>query len=132
LPELTELFRQLGYQTSSAELARRWTAQFGAADAQSFVAVDEGEVIGVLVLNYIVPLHEASPWGLISALVVEESARGTGAGAALLARAEEDAWRRGCGHIELSSHESREGAHRFYLRNGYAEVRKRFVKKRAV
>jgi GNAT superfamily N-acetyltransferase len=60
-------------------------------------------------------MHLAPAWGLISALVVDEGARGGGIGALLLAAAEQRAAALGCGQLELSSSLKREGAHRFYL-----------------
>ncbi len=45
-----------------------------------------------------------------------------------LAAAEQRAAALGCGQLELSSSLKREGAHRFYLAQGYCERPKRFVK----
>ena len=42
--------------------------------------------------------------------------------------AEQRAAALGCGQLELSSSLKREGAHRFYLAQGYCERPKRFVK----
>ena len=108
---------------------QRWLATAVASSIHTFVIKDEANVIGVLVLNFIEPLHESCRWAVISALVVDESIRGAGAGAALLEHAENEAIRSGCAHIELSSSESRTRAHQFYLRHGFIEIRKRFVKK---
>jgi len=89
---------------------------------------DSSAVIGLLVMHLVEPLHEDGLWGLISALVVDETVRGSGAGALLMAQAERDALAAGCSHIELSSSESRSRAHEFYHRQGYHEVRQRLVK----
>lgn len=129
---MAELFGQLGYPTTVADLERRWRDRLAAADIRAIVAEDAGGVIGVLVLHLIAPLHESRKWAMISALVVDEAVRGSGAGALLLSYAEQEALRGGCAHIELSSSESRVRAHQFYLRHGFAEVRKRFVKRYAV
>ena len=75
------------------------------------------------------PLHENGAWGVISALVVDELYRGAKIGERLLLEAEHFAESRGCTQIELSSSERREQAHKFYQKNGYQEVRKRFVKR---
>jgi GNAT superfamily N-acetyltransferase len=72
-------------------------------------------------------MHLAPAWGLISALVVDEGARGGGIGALLLAAAERGR-SPGRSQLELSSSLKREGAHRFYLAQGYCERPKRFVK----
>lgn len=125
---LAGLFGQLGYPHTPAALARHWDTAFAASDAQALVAVDEARVLGVVVIHFLAPLHVPRPWALISALVVDAFARGIGIGWLLLAHAEQAALSRRCGRIELSSSEQRLRAHDFYLRHGYAEVRKRLVK----
>ncbi|HEX7688855.1 MAG TPA: GNAT family N-acetyltransferase [Burkholderiaceae bacterium] len=47
----------------------------------------------------------------------------------MLAAAEDRARAAGCSHVELSSNERRTRAHAFYEREGFAEVRRRFVKR---
>ncbi|MGN6527832.1 MAG: GNAT family N-acetyltransferase [Burkholderiaceae bacterium] len=122
------LFGQLGYPTDDATLLGR--ADAGARDPATrvFVAEADGRVAGVLAIHVLAPWHVATRWALVSALVVDESTRGGGTGAALLAAAEAHARAAGCSHVELSSNERRLRAHAFYEREGYAEKRKRFVK----
>ena len=129
LPHMAKLFFQLGYPSTLADLEQRWQRQADVSDTHTFIAEDDKKVIGVLVLNFIAPLHALRRWALISALVVDESIRSKGAGAALLEHAEQEATRAACSHIELSSSESRTRAHQFYLRHGFIEIRKRFVKR---
>jgi GNAT superfamily N-acetyltransferase len=128
---MAELFSQLGYATTPDQLERRWLDPSMGADTRAFVAEDGGEVIAVLILNFISPFHEPRRWAVISALVVDASIRSKGAGAMLLEHAEKEAMRQGCAHIELSSNESRTRAHQFYLRHGFIEARKRFIKRYA-
>jgi hypothetical protein len=42
------------------------------------VAELDKEVCGVVVINFITPVHENNLWALISALVIDESSRGAG------------------------------------------------------
>lgn len=123
---IAHLFTQLGYPAEGADV----TARLLAPDPASVVllASQGDKVVGVLVWHKLAPLHVAPAWGLISALVVDEGARGGGIGALLLAAAEQRAAALGCGQLELSSSLKREGAHRFYLAQGYCERPKRFVK----
>ena len=120
------LFRQLGYQTRADSLQTRITE--AGSHMQMLVAETNAGVCGVIVVNFIMPAHEAGLWALISALVIDESARGAGTGQRLLAEAERIAAEKNCTQIELSSSERRERAHKFYENQGYSEVRKRFVK----
>ena len=123
---MARLFQQLGYPAGALETADRLLQQDPAREV--LLACLDGEVLGVLVWHALQPLHVAPAWGLISALVIDEGARGKGVGALLLTAAEERAQALGCGQLELSSSLKREGAHRFYLAQGYGERPKRFVK----
>lgn len=127
---LSDLFGQLGYSASADEVGARLAPRGAGGNAVCLVAEREGVVAGVLDLHLLEPLHVAGRWALIASLVVRETRRGTGVGARLLAAAEQLAWEAGCGHVELSSSEKRIRAHAFYEREGYEEVRKRFVKRR--
>lgn len=82
IPSLQTLFLQLGYQTETAILAQRITAPQRMMSA--LVAETENAVCGVIVINFILPVHENRLWALISALVIEESSRGSGIGQQLL------------------------------------------------
>ncbi|MET3667943.1 GNAT family N-acetyltransferase [Caulobacter sp. 1776] len=53
-------------------------------------------------------------------LVSDPAARSRGHGKALLDWLKAEAQREGCGHLELISNVVREGAHRFYFREGLA------------
>ena len=123
---IAHLFSQLGYPAEGGDV----TARLLAPDPASAVLLASlaDKVVGVLVWHRLAPLHVAPAWGLISALVVDEGARGSGVGAALLKGAEQMARAAGCAHMELSSGLKREAAHRFYLAQGYQERPKRFIK----
>ncbi|MCV3276655.1 GNAT family N-acetyltransferase [Aeromonas hydrophila] len=123
---MADLLGQLGYPVSPQVLRDRWLAPDPAREV--LVACLGEAIAGVLVWHWLSPLHVAPAWGLISALVVDEGARGRGVGADLLVAAEERARAQGCSQLELSSSLKREGAHRFYLAQGYVERPKRFVK----
>jgi GNAT superfamily N-acetyltransferase len=125
---IAQLFVQLDYPVTAAEVARRLPRMLDDADSAVLLALDAGQVQGVLVLHTFQALHVARPWAVISALVVDQSVRSHGAGAALVAAAEQAAAERGCAHLELSCSERRIRAHGFYEAMGFGEVRKRFKK----
>lgn len=126
IPSLKGLFKQLGYKTDTASLEQRIGEHHDTLC--TLVAESDKEVCGVIVINFIMPIHENNLWALISALVIDESSRGEGVGQQLLIASERIAAMRNCTQIELSSSEKRIRAHKFYENNGYKEVRKRFVK----
>ena len=123
---MAHLFTQLGYAAEADELLPRLLGQDAAT--RVLLAEQAERVVGVLVWHWLQPLHVAPAWGLISALVVDDGARGGGIGAALLCEAERQAREAGCSQLELSSSIKREAAHRFYLAQAYQERPKRFVK----
>jgi GNAT superfamily N-acetyltransferase len=55
----------------------------------------------------------------IEAVRVAESCRGSGLGGAMIGWAIDEARRRGCALVQLTSDKSRTGAHRFYRRLGF-------------
>ena len=126
MSSLKKLFLQLGYQTSSESLKLRINEVH--CSLSILVAELDKEICGVVVVNFITPVHENGLWALISALVIDESSRGAGIGQKLLLASERIALDKRCSQIELSSSERRVRAHKFYESNGYKEVRKRFVK----
>ena len=102
-------------------LARPDTAALVAED-------DEGRIVGFLDLEFRQRLNFLRPQAWIPDLIVDESARGRGVGAALLARAEELAEERDCWGMTLESATWREDAHRFYLREGWQQAGHSFTK----
>jgi GNAT superfamily N-acetyltransferase len=124
----SELFGQLGYPTTAETLRVRAAANERDPAVKVLVAEDCERVVGVLVVHLLTPWHEDTRWAVVSALVVDNSARSKGTGALLLHEAETFARAMGCSHLELSSSEARLRAHAFYERAGFREVRKRFVK----
>ena len=105
IPSLQTLFLQLGYQTETAILAQRITAPQRMMSA--LVAETENAVCGVIVINFILPVHENRLWALISALVIEESSRGSGIGQQLLQAAERLARDKQCAQIVVKKESER-------------------------
>jgi GNAT superfamily N-acetyltransferase len=91
------------------------------------VAVYDSKIIGMILLHRTRFLHRL-PDGRISALVVSEKYRSFGVGARLVEAAETVFRNWGCGRIEVSSGIKREAAHKFYIRAGFSEQPKRFIK----
>jgi len=113
------LATQLGYPSSEAQLAERIPHVLGLGDAAAMVAEDAGAVVAwihVELRRTLVADQEAQ----VMALVVDERCRGRGIGAALMSEAERWARERGAVKLRVGSRTTREGAHRFYEREGYA------------
>ncbi len=68
-------------------------------------------------------------WGkylYVHDLVTDEESRGQGFGSALLSWLKEQARQHGCDQLHLDSGVRREGAHRFYVREGMEDASKHF------
>ncbi|HEY2396046.1 MAG TPA: GNAT family N-acetyltransferase [Rudaea sp.] len=124
---LAQLSTQLGYPVDAPTIGARH-AQARARDiGEVFVASDaEGNVVG---WTHVVPrLHiEEVPFAELAGLVVADTARSVGVGALLLHVAEAWAKQHGFTRLRVRSNVVRERAHRFYLREGYAERKRQVV-----
>jgi GNAT superfamily N-acetyltransferase len=100
-----------------------WDA-FGAieADQNQYLAVAEldGAVVGVLQLTFVPGLTRLGMWrAIVEGVRVDSKQRGARIGETMLRWAIEEASRRGCGLIQLTTDKQRTDAHRFYERLGF-------------
>lgn len=123
----SRLVEQLGYRRSPSEI-REWIAELSRTrrEQAAFVAVLEGETLGWVEISVEHRLQSA-PFALIGGLVVKDGERSRGIGCQLCARAEAWAWERGVNTVRVTSRSTRADAHRFYLRDGYREVKTSMV-----
>jgi len=94
----------------------------------TLVAELDGEVVGVIDMEYHQRLGDHRPQARVNDVVVTERVRGTGAGTALLRRAEELARKRGCFRMALVTATWREASIAFYRREGWQDYGQWFVK----
>ena len=113
------LATQLGYPSREAQLAERIPRVLGLGDAAALVTEDAGVVVAWIHVELRRTLV-ADPEAQVMALVVDERCRGRRIGAALMSEAERWARERGAVKLRVGSRTTREGAHRFYEREGYA------------
>ena len=116
---IAELGAQLGYPSTRRQIASRLAGVEAEPSSRVLVAENgEGRVVGWLHVAARTQLTEDCCAEILG-LVVEESSRGGGIGAALVRAAEEWARSEGCARIRVRSRDTRERAHRFYERAGY-------------
>lgn len=127
-PAVSVLPASLDYPGTETLIDRRIAELAAHPDEELLVAVDGGNMVGVISLHFIVQLALAGDFCRISYFCVSESARGAGVGALLEARATAIARSRGCDRIEVHCHARRADAHRFYYRQGYVESPKYLIK----
>lgn len=125
---LASLMTQLGYPSDAAQMRMRLKRAAGDPDICALVAEQDGRIQGMIGLMVFDSFVHDQAHGYIMSLVVDESARGSGAGGTLLAAAE--AWfrERGVDKATLTSHLRRAAAHGFYERRGYEFNGRRYVK----
>jgi len=131
-PEVARLLATLGYEWAIKEMSSRLSV-FLASGEYGLVAVRSQAgatrpLLGVVTLHITPVLHRAGPVGRLTALVVDESARGQGVGRALANAAEAYFVARGCVLVEVTSNNRLTDAHAFYERLGYTATSLRFGK----
>ncbi len=84
------------------------------------VAEAGGRLVATLQLMFIPGLsHRGALRAQIESVRVAAELRGRGLGQAIMAWVIDEARRRGCSLVQLATHKSRSGAHRFYERLGF-------------
>lgn len=118
---IARLLTQLDYPCSGDEVRLRLGYWLDDPASRILLAEQERAVIGCLSLHAVPYLERTGRWCRIESLVVDQAARGSGAGRALLAAAEEQARDWGCLLMEVTSLRTRTGAHAFYQQMGYTD-----------
>lgn len=94
--------------------------QLMASDGYRLTALSEDGTVRALAGWRLLDMLYCGRFLSVDDLVSDPDARSRGHGKALLDWLKAEARRAGCGHLELISNVAREGAHRFYFREGLA------------
>ena len=127
-PTLATLMTQLGYPSDAAQVLARLKRSEDDPDIRALVALHEGAVAGFIGVMVFPSFTHDELHGYIMALVVDETRRGRGVGATLLAAAETWFAGRGVKRASLTTALHREKAHAFYEHLGYGFNGRRYVK----
>jgi GNAT superfamily N-acetyltransferase len=124
---IAELSGQLGYQTSAAEMVERISGILPVREGHlALVACRGDEVIGWIEAE--VSRHlQSAPHVLITGLVVKDGSRSLGVGKRLCSEVERWTGDQGVSVVRVTSRSTREGAHRFYLREGFTQTKTSLV-----
>ena len=124
LTQVTNLSSQLGYPNAENEIVKRFLRFSESQDYGLFVALSEfNNVIGWVQVNEEPNTLLVGRRADISTLVVDEKFRRNGIGKALLSQAEKWAQLRGIAILQVKSNIRRDGAHRFYQREGFIQTK---------
>lgn len=122
------LLAQLGYpDLSEKEVEEKIKAHEG-ANYKLLVAELANQVVGFISLHLFDLMYWRGKMGRITAFCVDENARSQGIGLQLLEEAERYLFSHGCEKLEVTSNAVRVRTHAFYLKAGYLEDSRRFVK----
>ncbi|SHH23891.1 GNAT family N-acetyltransferase [Ferrimonas marina] len=125
---IVPLMNQLGYSVTVALIQEKLRSLSDSPFDRVFVAVYDGQIVGVVSCHLTNLLHQAGYCGRITSLVIDENHRGLGTGKALLQAAESYFVESGCYKVEVTSSEHRNAAHEFYRACGYQVHGLRFLK----
>jgi GNAT superfamily N-acetyltransferase len=126
---LSRLLGQLGYPSDSDQIPGRLEKLAARPGTTVLVAENRrGDVVGAVTVHLFDSLHTSEPTAWLTAVVVEETARGQGIGSALVGRAEEWALQHGAHRIALTSATHRTRAHQFYKDRDYEQTGVRLAK----
>lgn len=130
LEAIRELMDVLGYPTNIEDMETRMKKIESLPDYYTFVAEQEGIVVGMIGIRDVYYYEGDGLVTQISLLVVRQERQGRGIGRALIRFAEEWAKQNGSNSLYLTSgmKPERLRAHDFYERNGFAKNGYRFVK----
>jgi GNAT superfamily N-acetyltransferase len=119
---VAHLMTQLGYPSTSQQIAQRFERIDGQSNQALFVADDEGQVVASVHVAAN-PYLENDASAEILGLVVADGHRSQGVGKALVSAAEAWAEKLGCGVLRVRSNTIRTRAHGFYDRAGFERVK---------
>lgn len=119
---IARLLPDLGYEATAEEVVRRWLALRAWPDQAVFVAERAAQPIGLCHVHG-VRLLASGGYAEVGAMVVAAGHQRSGVGAALLKHAV--TWAKDAGYVRvrLRSGLHRDGAHRFYASQGFAQSR---------
>jgi GNAT superfamily N-acetyltransferase len=125
---IARLVTQLGYPAVASDMPAR-LARLRDHDRGAVLLAHRGDaVVGLATIHVHSVVHRAGDVAWLTALVVDESARGTGVGRALVAAVEQFAREAGCERLSVTTHERRADARAFYARLGLEQTGRRFGK----
>jgi GNAT superfamily N-acetyltransferase len=125
---LRDLLTQLGYPSDGDLFILQKIENYAAEGYHLLVCELDRETVGFISLHWFDIFHSEQKMGRITALCVSDHVRDQGIGGILLKAAEKFLTSKGCYQVEVTTNFKRIKTHEFYLKNGYSEDSRRFIK----
>ena len=125
---VAKLLGQLGYPTASADVPARLGRFTKNERAMVLLAERGNNVVGLATVHILSVLNRSRDVAWLTALVVDESTRGSGVGRRLVEAVEKFAHESGCERLSVTTQEHRLDARTFYVRIGLEPTGRRFGK----
>jgi ribosomal protein S18 acetylase RimI-like enzyme len=126
---VAKLLSQLGYECTADDAAERISIIRDESRQMLLVADLNGDICGLLAVDFMYFLPMGRVTCRITALIVSEQHRHSGLGRSLIKEAELLARAQGAARIEVTTANHRHEAHHFYRNCGYEESSIRFMKR---
>lgn len=113
-PAIARLLGQLGYPVEAIDVPERLERLRRRECAEVLLAWDGDRAVGLATIHVLSVLNRPRDVAQLTALVVDETARGGGIGRVLVDAVERWARAAGCERLSVTTHEDRAGAQAFY------------------
>lgn len=119
---------QLDYPNTEHFIKEKIETFLTDTNEELLVFEEEKKVIALISIHFIPQIAIKGDFARISYFAVDTNVRGKGIGRKIEEYCTDLAIKRNCDRIEVHCHSRRTDAHRFYLRQGFAESPKYFIK----
>jgi GNAT superfamily N-acetyltransferase len=126
--QISLLLNQLDYQDTEPFLKVKIEKLLMDTNEELLVFEEEKKVIALISIHFIPQLAVKGDFARISYFAVDTNIRSKGIGRKIEEYCTDLAIKRNCDRIEVHCHSRRTDAHRFYIRQGYTESPKYFIK----
>jgi ribosomal protein S18 acetylase RimI-like enzyme len=129
-PRIKTLLAQLGYPDLEMKAVEEKIISYQKENYRLFVTEVDNQVVAFISLHWFELMHWKDKFGRITSFCVDEKCRSLGLGKEIMDYVEKFLFDQGCIKIEVTSNNRRTRAHDFYLKLGYIEDARRFMKMR--
>ena len=124
--DVRRLSEQLGYPVSTAQIESNINEIIASENHAAFVAFYNQKIVG-WIHAFRAMLIESKPFIEIGGLIVDENFRNSGIGKKLVEKVKVWALKKAINEVRVRSNVLRAEAHKFYLNNGFTEIKQQKV-----